>query len=78
MNHTLVGLLTLKTPEQRSKVDSERLRRLFLMYGSRLNHAATSPKYCYFSGFAAAAPGVLAVLRDQVLATFNLQPSQVC
>jgi hypothetical protein len=36
-----------------AQVDSERTRRLFLTYYSRLIHVFTSPKYCYFSGFAA-------------------------
>ena len=46
--------------------------------GSAVSMAGVGPRVVGRQIFAAAAPGVLAVLRDQVLATFNLQPAQVC
>lgn len=59
-------------PAQASKLDGERVRRLFLLYCSRLRRALTSPKYCYFSGFAAAAPGLIGELREHVLSASRL------
>lgn len=60
------------TQPQRAKVDKERVRHLFLMYCSRLRRAMTSPKYCYFSGFAAEAPRLIADLKEQILGAFKL------
>lgn len=78
VNETLVALMSpLSHPEQRAKTDLERARRLFLMYGARLRRAMTSPRYCYFSGFAAAAPRLIARLREQVLGSFRLDNSGV-
>ena len=57
---------------QLSKLDGERVRRLFLLYCSRLRRALTSPKYCYFSGFAATAPALIAELREHVLSNNRL------
>lgn len=55
-----------------SKLDGERVRRLFLLYCARLRRALTSPKYCYFSGFAATAPGLIAELKEHVLSASRL------
>ena len=54
-------------------MDSERTRLLFLTYYSRLIHVFTSPKYCYFSGFAAPTVRLLAGLREHVLNGERLQ-----
>jgi hypothetical protein len=68
MNASLQLLLAHDLPpEQRAKLDQERVRRLFLLYCARLRRAMTSPKCCYFSGFAAAAPLLIARLRAHVL-----------
>jgi hypothetical protein len=58
-------------------VDSERTRRLFLTYYSRLIHVFTSPKYCYFSGFAAPTVRLLAGLREHVLSGQRLRPAHL-
>lgn len=55
-----------------SKLDSERVRRLFLLYCNRLRRSLTCPKYCYFSGFAATAPGLIAELKEHVLSNSRL------
>lgn len=66
-------LLSADLPQQqRAKLDTERLRHLFLMYCGRLRRAMTSPKYCYFTGFAAVAPRLIAELKEQVLGNFKL------
>jgi len=62
--------------EQRAKVDSERVQRLFLLYCTRLKGALTSPKYCYFTGFAAVAPRLIAQLKEHVLGSFRLEAEQ--
>lgn len=69
--------MTITDPEQLAKLDTERLRRLFLQYTSRMHRAARSPKYCYFSGFAAAAPQLLTALKEQVLTTYRLSTEHV-
>ncbi len=58
-------------------MDSERTRRLFLTYYSRLIHVFTSPKHCYFSGFAAPTVRLLAGLREQVLSGQRLKPAHL-
>jgi len=73
MNASLVALMSpANHPEFRSKLDSERLRRLFLLYCSRLRHTLTSPRYCYFSGFVAVAPRLIGRLKEQLLGSFLL------
>lgn len=59
-------------PAHACKLDGERVRRLFLLYCTRLRRALTSPKYCYFSGFAASAPGLIGELREHVLSASRL------
>lgn len=67
INESLVALMSPGLhPEQRAKLDTERVRRLFLLYCSRLRRAMMSPRYCYFSGFAAVAPRLIARLKEQV------------
>lgn len=67
MNTSLVALMDARQPpEHWAKLDTERLRRLLLLYTSRLRRAMASPRYNYFSGFAAAAPQLLDQLREQV------------
>ena len=73
INGVLQILLSEDLPQQqRSKLDTERVRHLFLMYCGRLRRAMTSPKYCYFSGFAASAPKPIAELKEHVLGSFKL------
>eukprot|EP00877_Chromochloris_zofingiensis_P012234 jgi/Chrzof1/7264/Cz02g17030.t1 len=67
--------MTTTCPEQRAKIDNERVRKLFLLYCARLRRAMTSPKYCYFSGFAAVAPKLLTALKEEVLSNFRLTPA---
>jgi hypothetical protein len=55
-----------------SKLDGERVRRVFLTYCRRLRRALTSPKYCYFSGFAATGPELIAELKEHVLSSSKL------
>lgn len=55
-----------------NKLDGERVRRLFLLYCNRLRRALSSLKHCYFSGFAATAPGLIAELREHVLSVSRL------
>lgn len=75
MSSALQFLLAEDLPQAHAiKLDGERVRRLFLMYCGRLRRALTSPKYCYFSGFAATAPGLIAELREHVLSNNRLDP----
>jgi hypothetical protein len=73
MGSTLQFLLSEDLPAAHaSKLDGERVRRLFLLYCNRLRRALSSPKYCYFSGFAATAPGLIAELKEHVLSVSKL------
>ncbi|KAF6259450.1 hypothetical protein COO60DRAFT_1010901 [Scenedesmus sp. NREL 46B-D3] len=75
INATLQLLLAHDLPAMHcTKLDVERCRALFLLYCGRLRRAMMSPKYCYFSGFAAAAPRLLSQLKDLVLQT-NCRPA---
>ncbi|WIA30634.1 hypothetical protein OEZ86_000712 [Tetradesmus obliquus] len=75
MNAALRLLLAHDLPaEQCAKLDTERCRALFLLYCIRLRRAMISPKYCYFSGFAAAAPRLVSELKDLVLHS-NCRPA---
>jgi hypothetical protein len=67
-NAALAALLSPSAhPQHRAKLDAERARRTFLLYTSRLHSALTSPRTCYFSGFAAVGPRLVSQLRRQVL-----------
>lgn len=73
MNTALVALLEDPNDAQfRKKMDNERLRRLFLLYTSRMAKAMSSPKYNYFTGLASSAPRLLHELREHTLSTFKL------
>lgn len=73
MGSTLQFLLSEDLPPAHaSKLDGERVRRLFLLYCARLRRALSSPKYCYFSGFAATAPSLIAELKEHVLSASKL------
>ncbi|KAI8469832.1 MAG: hypothetical protein J3K34DRAFT_511818 [Monoraphidium minutum] len=75
MNASLAVLLSPDLhPEATAKLDAERARRLLLLYCGRLRRAMTSPRYNYFSGLAAAAPRLVAALKEQLLGSFRLGP----
>ncbi len=77
INGSLTALMSSAAhPEHRAKLDSERVRRLFLLYCSRLRRALTSPRYCYFSGFAAVAPRLIARLKEKLLGSFRLEAAE--
>jgi hypothetical protein len=67
MNASLLALMSPSAPpEHRAKLDAERARRMFLLYCGRLRRALTSPRCCFFSGFAAVGPRVIDHLKQQV------------
>jgi hypothetical protein len=77
MGACLLFLLAEDLPQAHAaKVDAERVRRLFLLYCNRVRRSLTSPKYSYFSGFAAAAPGLVAELREHVLSSGKLDAAR--
>uniref|UniRef100_A0A7S3R0V0 Uncharacterized protein n=2 Tax=Dunaliella tertiolecta TaxID=3047 RepID=A0A7S3R0V0_DUNTE len=61
----------------RAKFDTERLRRLVLLYCNGMRRAMSSPRSCYFTGLLSIVPAMLAELADTALSEFTFDASHL-
>ncbi|KAF5834760.1 hypothetical protein DUNSADRAFT_8448 [Dunaliella salina] len=79
MNRALAELLGEGRQDAmvRAKFDTERLRRLVLLYCNRMRRAMSSPRSCYFTGLLSLVPAMLAELADAALSEFTFDASHL-